>query len=57
MQYGVAGNFQFTAYLYQKSSNPRKTPASRLTLWWEFRNGGDRELDLTGIKLKWELFS
>lgn len=50
MQYGAAGNF--TAYLYRKSSNPRKAPACRLTLWWEFRKGADRELDLTGIKLK-----
>lgn len=43
MQYGAAGNSQFTAYLYRKSSNPRKAPACRLTLWWEFSNrGGQR---------------
>lgn len=57
MQYGAAGNFQFTAYLYRKSSNPRKAPACRLTRWWEFRNRADRELDLTGIKLKRGLVS
>lgn len=52
MQYGAAGNSQFTAYLYQKSSNPRKAPACRLTLRWEFRNRRDTDLDLTGIKMK-----
>ncbi len=40
MQYRAAGNFQFIAYLYRKSSNPRKAPACRLTLWWEFRKRG-----------------
>lgn len=46
MQYGAAGNFQFTAYLYRKSSNPRKAPACRLTLWWEFRNRGRQRAGL-----------
>lgn len=52
MQYGAAGNSQFTAYLYQKSSNPRKAPACRLTLRWEFRNRRDRDPGLTGIRMK-----
>lgn len=42
MQYGAAGNSQFTAYLYRKPSNARKAPACHLTLWWEFRNRGVR---------------
>lgn len=51
MQYRAAGNFQFIAYLYPKSSNPRKAPARPSDTLVGIQRERERG-DLTGIKLK-----
>jgi len=44
---GAAGNFQLAAYLLSKifksRGKPPHPPSPRLTLWWEFRERGQRE--------------
>lgn len=55
MQYGAAGNVQFTAYLFIENLQiPKKPPPA----FWHFGgNSGTLEADLAGIPLRWALVS